>query len=117
MKGQVPRPRRDVATNCGAAGDRRDQDIIEQGEIVGRFFDHVLLYQDAAQRGRADGEVLALLGPTPLDGPVRHVRLAYYQYRFTTGAERASRRNCPRLSGVVISAASANAAAAASSQT
>ena len=44
-----------------AAGDRRDQDIIEQGEIVGRFFDHVILYQDAAQRGRADGEVMGLL--------------------------------------------------------
>jgi len=44
-----------------AAGDRRDEDIVEQGRIVGRSFDHVILYQDAAQRGRADGEVLGLL--------------------------------------------------------
>jgi cyanophycin synthetase len=55
----MPARRRSIVIS--AAGDRRDQDIIEQGEIVGRFFDHVILYQDAAQRGRADGEVLALL--------------------------------------------------------
>ncbi len=52
-----------------AAGDRRDQDIIEQGEIVGRFFDHVILYQDAAQRGRADGEVIGLLRQGLASGP------------------------------------------------
>ncbi|MCY7370698.1 MAG: cyanophycin synthetase [Polaromonas sp.] len=43
------------------AGDRRDLDITEQTVILGRAFDEVLLYEDAAQRGRADGEVLALL--------------------------------------------------------
>jgi cyanophycin synthetase len=44
-----------------AAGDRRDEDIIEQARIVGAWFDNVILYQDAAQRGRADGEVIGLL--------------------------------------------------------
>ena len=44
-----------------AAGDRRDEDIREQTQILGAAFDSVLLYQDAAQRGRADGEVIALL--------------------------------------------------------
>jgi cyanophycin synthetase len=44
-----------------AAGDRRDEDIILQGKIVGEAFDGAILYQDACQRGRADGEVLALL--------------------------------------------------------
>ncbi|MFN3884671.1 MAG: cyanophycin synthetase [Rhodocyclaceae bacterium] len=44
-----------------AAGDRRDEDIIRQSEILGGAFDGVILYQDACQRGRADGEVLALL--------------------------------------------------------
>ena len=44
-----------------AAGDRRDEDIREQTRILGAAFDHVLLYQDAAQRGRSDGEVVALL--------------------------------------------------------
>jgi cyanophycin synthetase len=43
------------------AGDRRDSDIRDQTVILGKAFDDVLLYQDAAQRGRADGEVMALL--------------------------------------------------------
>lgn len=43
------------------AGDRRDEDIIRQTEILGASFDGAVLYQDACQRGRADGEVLALL--------------------------------------------------------
>ncbi|MCX7896659.1 MAG: cyanophycin synthetase [Rhodocyclaceae bacterium] len=43
------------------AGDRRDEDIIQQTEILGAHFDGAILYQDACQRGRADGEVLALL--------------------------------------------------------
>ncbi|HNC51078.1 MAG TPA: cyanophycin synthetase [Accumulibacter sp.] len=43
------------------AGDRRDEDIRQQTEILGDAFDRVLLYQDQCQRGRADGEVLALL--------------------------------------------------------
>ncbi|MDR2614270.1 MAG: cyanophycin synthetase [Candidatus Accumulibacter sp.] len=43
------------------AGDRRDEDIRQQTEILGEAFDTVVLYQDKCQRGRADGEVLALL--------------------------------------------------------
>ncbi len=43
------------------AGDRRDSDIRDQTIILGGTFDSVILYQDAAQRGRADGEVMALL--------------------------------------------------------
>lgn len=43
------------------AGDRRDEDIRQQTEILGGAFDTVVLYQDQCQRGRADGEVLALL--------------------------------------------------------
>ncbi|MBU1237412.1 MAG: cyanophycin synthetase [Gammaproteobacteria bacterium] len=43
------------------AGDRRDEDIRQQTEILGDAFDEVILYQDACQRGRADGEVIALL--------------------------------------------------------
>ena len=43
------------------AGDRRDEDIRQQTEILGDAFDEVILYQDQCQRGRADGEVLALL--------------------------------------------------------
>lgn len=44
-----------------AAGDRRDEDIRKQTEILGAAFDGAILFQDACQRGRADGEVLGLL--------------------------------------------------------
>jgi cyanophycin synthetase len=43
------------------AGDRRDQDIRQQTEILGDAFDEVILYEDQCQRGRQDGEVIALL--------------------------------------------------------
>ena len=43
------------------AGDRRNSDITDQTVILGSAFDEVILYQDAAQRGRADGEVMGLL--------------------------------------------------------
>ena len=52
------------------AGDRRDEDIREQTRILGAAFDEVVLYQDACQRGRADGEVVALLREG-LEGAVR----------------------------------------------
>ncbi|GAA6120385.1 cyanophycin synthetase [Acidovorax sp. FG27] len=55
----LPAQRRSVVIS--GAGDRRDEDIREQTAILGQAFDDVLLYQDAAQRGRADGEVMALL--------------------------------------------------------
>ena len=44
-----------------AAGDRRDEDIVRQGEIIGEHFDFIILYEDACLRGRPDGEVTALL--------------------------------------------------------
>lgn len=43
------------------AGDRRDEDIRGQTAILGAAFDEAVLFEDACQRGRADGEVLALL--------------------------------------------------------
>ena len=55
----MPAKRRSVVIS--GAGDRRDEDIREQTRILGNAFDEVVLYQDACQRGRADGEVLALL--------------------------------------------------------
>lgn len=55
----LPGNRRSVVIS--GAGDRRDEDIREQTVILGAAFDDVILYQDAAQRGRADGEVMALL--------------------------------------------------------
>ncbi len=55
----MPAQRRTVVIS--GAGDRRDEDIREQTQILGNAFDDVLLYQDACQRGRADGEVIRLL--------------------------------------------------------
>ncbi|MSQ66903.1 MAG: cyanophycin synthetase [Gammaproteobacteria bacterium] len=55
----LPAARRSVVIS--GAGDRRDEDITNQTRILGEVFDSVVLYQDACQRGRADGEVLALL--------------------------------------------------------
>jgi cyanophycin synthetase len=55
----LPGKRRSVVIS--GAGDRRDEDLRRQTEILGDAFDEVILYQDAAQRGRADGEVIALL--------------------------------------------------------
>ena len=55
----MPAKRRIVVIS--GAGDRRDEDISQQTQILGNAFDEVILYQDQCQRGRADGEVLALL--------------------------------------------------------
>ncbi len=55
----IPASKRVVVIS--GAGDRRDEDISLQTKILGEVFDEVILYQDQCQRGRADGEVLALL--------------------------------------------------------
>ncbi|PWB57015.1 MAG: cyanophycin synthetase [Nitrosomonadales bacterium] len=55
----MPSKRRVVVIS--GAGDRRDEDIRDQTRILGAAFDDAILYQDKCQRGRADGEVLALL--------------------------------------------------------
>ncbi len=55
----MPAQRRSVVIS--GAGDRRDEDIRQQTEILGKAFDDVVLYQDQCQRGREDGEVIALL--------------------------------------------------------
>ncbi|WP_077035679.1 cyanophycin synthetase [Pelomonas sp. KK5] len=55
----LPATKRSVVIS--GAGDRRDEDIRVQTQILGKAFDEVILFQDACQRGREDGEVLALL--------------------------------------------------------
>ena len=55
----LPATRRSVVIS--GAGDRRDQDIRQQTEILGSAFDEVVMFEDQCQRGRSDGEVLALL--------------------------------------------------------
>ena len=57
--GSMPARRRSVVIS--GAGDRRDEDIRDQTVVLGEVFDDVILFQDACQRGRGDGEVIALL--------------------------------------------------------
>ncbi len=58
--GQLPHERRSVVFS--ADGDRGDDAILRQAEIIGNAFDHVILYeQDVRMRGRADGAIFALL--------------------------------------------------------
>ena len=51
----MPAKRRSVVIS--GAGDRRDDDIRQQTEILGDAFDSVILYQDACQRTRETLEI------------------------------------------------------------
>ena len=55
----LPATRRAVVIS--GAGDRRDEDIRQQTEILGNAFDEVVMFEDQCQRGRSEGEVIALL--------------------------------------------------------
>jgi cyanophycin synthetase len=55
----IPSKRRSLVIS--GAGDRRNEDIRQQGTLAGEAFDDVFLYQDQCQRGREDGEVMRLL--------------------------------------------------------
>ena len=56
---KMPHERRVIVYT--AAGDRRDEDIIRQAELIGNGFDFMVLYEDACTRGREDGEVCRLM--------------------------------------------------------
>jgi cyanophycin synthetase len=56
---QFPASRRSVVYT--AAGDRRDEDIVRQGELLGDAFDSAILFEDHYTRGRADGEIMQLI--------------------------------------------------------
>ena len=55
----MPATRRSVVIS--GAGDRRDEDIRQITQILGDAFEEVVMYEDQCQRGRSDGEVMALL--------------------------------------------------------
>jgi cyanophycin synthetase len=76
----LPANRRSVVIS--GAGDRRDEDIRQQTRLIGEAFDDVVLFQDACQRGRADGEVLALLRQG-LDGARRTSHIEEIRGEFT----------------------------------
>ena len=52
------------------AGDRRDEDMRELGEVAAQHFDVVIVREDEALRGRERGEVAGFVagGSTPCDG-------------------------------------------------
>jgi cyanophycin synthetase len=54
-----PHERRSIVFTV--AGDRRDEDIVRQGTIIGDLFDMIVLYEDTCTRGRADGVVVSLM--------------------------------------------------------
>ena len=54
-----PHERRSVVYST--AGDRRDEDMVNQGKILGDAFDRVFLYEDQYKRGRVDGEIIGLI--------------------------------------------------------
>jgi cyanophycin synthetase len=56
---QFPHERRTAVYTC--AGDRRDCDMVRQGELLGQAFDRVVLYEDHYVRGRKEGEIMNLL--------------------------------------------------------
>ncbi len=83
------------------AGDRRDEDIRGQTRILGSAFDSVVLYQDACQRGRADGEVLALLRQG-LQGARRTRNVVEIQGEFTAIDHAMDRLNAGDLCLILI---------------
>jgi cyanophycin synthetase len=72
----MPHRRRKVVYT--AAGDRRDEDIVRQAEILANFFHEIYIYEDQCTRGRADGEVIRLMreGFVKAKGSPRVVQLS-----------------------------------------
>ena len=55
---QFPHERRIAVYST--AGDRRDCDMIRQGQLLGEAFDTVIVYEDHYLRGRQPGEIMGL---------------------------------------------------------
>jgi cyanophycin synthetase len=55
----LPHPRKSIVYSV--AGDRRDADMVLQGQIIAAAFDRVYIFEDCCRRGRAPGEITALL--------------------------------------------------------
>lgn len=55
-----PTYRRQIGMVC-VPGDRRDEDLRAMGEIAAHTFDEIVLREDPGRRGRAEGEIIALM--------------------------------------------------------
>src|SRR5262249_37192510 len=53
-------PHRKRSVVYAVPGDRGDEVIIQQGELLGNAYDRVILYEDTELRGRPDGTIFAL---------------------------------------------------------
>ncbi|HEV2529019.1 MAG TPA: cyanophycin synthetase [Thermomicrobiales bacterium] len=49
-------------------GDRREEDMRAFGELAGRTFDQLVIREDSKRRGRAEGEVAAILREAAIQG-------------------------------------------------
>lgn len=69
--GEFPHSHRSIVYST--AGDRRDCDIVQQGKLIGRAFDSVVLYEGHYMRGREQGEIINLFrhGMRSLNGDGR----------------------------------------------
>jgi cyanophycin synthetase len=56
-------------------GDRLDSDIRAFGELAAKTFDRLVIREDVNRRGRADGEIAALLRQTALDAGMADDRI------------------------------------------
>jgi cyanophycin synthetase len=56
---KMPHRRRKIVYT--AAGDRRDEDILRQAQLIGDFFHDIYIYEDQCTRGRPDGEIMRLM--------------------------------------------------------
>ncbi len=73
------------------AGDRRDEDMRELGTIAAQHFDVVVVREDEGLRGRARGEVAALVSEG-VRGPWRPAAAASRSSRSTTRSRRCATR-------------------------
>jgi len=56
---KMPHRRRKIVYT--AAGDRRDEDILRQSQLIADFFHEIYIYEDQCTRGRPDGEIMRLM--------------------------------------------------------
>jgi cyanophycin synthetase len=61
MLAQMRKRYKRVIGVLGGTGDRRDDDIVELGQLAGGMFDHLIVKQDDNLRGRPSGEAAGLI--------------------------------------------------------
>jgi cyanophycin synthetase len=71
-----PHTRRTITFTTG--GDRRDEDLVRMGALLGDAFDRIVFYEYRTRRGRSNGEIIALFRRGAIaGGRVREIRDAW----------------------------------------